>query len=76
MTGYITHGVFLLIVAALLFVYRAKVAWGEVFLGIFLAFLLLSTPAGLPLQEAADGLAASIREAGNIALNSITKAVG
>lgn len=72
----ITHGLFLLIVAVALFLLRQKIAWGGVLLGIFVAFLLLSTPIGTTLQDGADALAASLRAAGNGLVDAVRGAVG
>lgn len=71
----ITSGLFLLIVAVVLFLARAKIDWGGVCLGMFVAFLLLSTPLGGPLHEAVQAIAGAAQQAGNGLIDAVRGAV-
>lgn len=66
----ITYTVLMLILAGALFLARKKIAWGVFAGGMAVAFLLLGTPLGAPLNEAVQSIAAATTQAGNSILSA------
>jgi len=61
----ITYTVLMVIVIGVLFLARKKIKWGVFAGGMVVAFLLLGTPIGGPLNEAVQTIAGATTEASN-----------
>lgn len=61
----ITYTVLMVGLALVLFLARKKVKWGPFVGGIVVAYLMLGTPIGGPLNEAVRSIASAVQVAGN-----------
>lgn len=68
----ISYTVFLIGLAVLLFFLRKKIGWGSLLLGMFCMCLLLATPLGGPLTEAAQSVEGAVASV----VNSLLSVVG